>query len=67
MLQADIRYVRTVYDAQQGLSQEHELSSNPAALLSNSDTRGAVRSGQSRDLQGEVSVSLKVFWCHHLN
>ncbi|XP_072227499.1 protein Shroom3 isoform X2 [Leuresthes tenuis] len=51
MLQADIRYVRTVYDAQQGLSQEHELSSNPAALLSNSDTRGAVRSGQSRDLQ----------------
>ncbi|KAM4527733.1 protein Shroom3 isoform 2-T2 [Odontesthes bonariensis] len=54
MLQADIRYVQTVYDAQQGLSQEHELSSNPAALLGNSDARGAVRSGQSRDLQGSV-------------
>ncbi|KAM9735515.1 protein Shroom3 isoform 2-T2 [Menidia menidia] len=51
MLQADMRYVRTVYDPQQGLSQEHELGSNSAALLGNSDTRGAARSGQSRDLQ----------------
>ncbi|KAM4720431.1 protein Shroom3 isoform 2-T2 [Anableps anableps] len=45
MLQADIRYVRTVYDAQQGLSQEHELNSS----------RGGARSGPGRDHQGSVS------------
>ncbi|MED6287902.1 hypothetical protein CHARACLAT_021118, partial [Characodon lateralis] len=44
MLQADIRYVRTVYDAQQGLSQEHELNSS----------RGGARSGPGRDHQGSV-------------
>ncbi|XP_067431168.1 protein Shroom3 isoform X1 [Thunnus thynnus] len=54
MQQADIRYIRTVYDTQQGLSQEHELSSTSAALLRNNDSRGA-RGGQSRDLQGSVS------------
>ncbi|XP_038143069.1 protein Shroom3 isoform X1 [Cyprinodon tularosa] len=41
MLQADMRYVRTVYDAQQGLSQEHELNSSR-------------RSGPGRDPQGSV-------------
>lgn len=50
MQQADIRYVRTVYDAQQGLSQEHELSS--AALLRNSDSRGGGGLRPSRDQQG---------------
>ncbi|XP_028273335.1 protein Shroom3 isoform X2 [Parambassis ranga] len=49
MQQADMRYVRTVYDAQQGLSQEHELSSTSAALLRKSDSRGGSRTGQSRD------------------
>ncbi|XP_073334647.1 protein Shroom3 [Pagrus major] len=53
MQQADIRYVRTVYDGQQGLSQEHELSSTSTAFLRNSDSRsgGGARLGQSRDLQ----------------
>ncbi|XP_046870704.1 protein Shroom3 isoform X2 [Hypomesus transpacificus] len=40
MQQADIRYVRTVYDPQQGVSQEHEVSSASAALLRNSEARG---------------------------
>ncbi|KAE8284788.1 Protein Shroom3 Shroom-like protein [Larimichthys crocea] len=59
MQQADIRYVRTVYDTQQGLSQEHELSSTSAALLRNSNSKGVVgsRSGLSRDLQGGVCYS----------
>lgn len=48
--QADMRYVQTVYDAQQGLSQEHELSS--AALLRNSESRGEGGTRPSRDLQG---------------
>uniref|UniRef100_UPI003AAECD5B protein Shroom3 n=1 Tax=Centroberyx gerrardi TaxID=166262 RepID=UPI003AAECD5B len=54
MQQADIRYVRTVYDAQQGLSQEQELSSASAALLRNSDSRGGggLRAGLGRELQG---------------
>ncbi|XP_026153784.1 protein Shroom3 isoform X2 [Mastacembelus armatus] len=54
MHQADMRYARTVYDKQQGLSQEHELSS--AALLHNSDFRGGggVRPGLNRELQGSV-------------
>lgn len=56
MQQADIRYIRTIYDNQQGLSQEHELSSTSAALLRNNDSRSA-RGGQSRDLQGKVLVS----------
>ncbi|XP_053196500.1 protein Shroom3 [Scomber japonicus] len=51
MQQADIRYIRTIYDTQQGLSQEHELSSTSAALLRNNDSRSA-RGGQSRDVQG---------------
>ncbi|XP_041815752.1 protein Shroom3 isoform X2 [Chelmon rostratus] len=56
MQQADIRYIRTVYDAQQVLSQEHELSSASAALLRNSESRsgGGARVGQSRDLQVSV-------------
>ncbi|XP_062339767.1 protein Shroom3 isoform X2 [Osmerus eperlanus] len=40
MQQADIRYVRTIYDPQQGVSQEHEVSSASAALLRNSEARG---------------------------
>ncbi|XP_041666406.1 protein Shroom3 isoform X2 [Cheilinus undulatus] len=54
--QADMRYVRTVYDAQQGLSQEHELGSSSAALLRSSDSRGSggTRAGPSRDVQASV-------------
>ncbi|XP_047425761.1 protein Shroom3 isoform X2 [Mugil cephalus] len=54
MQQADMRYVRTVYDGQQGHSQEHELSSTSAALLRNSDPSGGARLGLNRDLQGSV-------------
>ncbi|XP_040014157.1 protein Shroom3 isoform X4 [Xiphias gladius] len=56
MQQADIRYVRTVYDAQQGLSQEHDLSTTSAALIRNCDSRGGggTRPGLSRDLQGSL-------------
>ncbi len=59
MQQADISYVQTLYDAQQGLSQEHELSSTSAALLCNSNYRseGGARLGFSRDLEGKVSGS----------
>ncbi|XP_068609036.1 protein Shroom3 [Brachionichthys hirsutus] len=51
MQQADMRYVRTVYDPQQGLSQEHELSS--AGLLRNSDFRNedGATAATNRDLQ----------------
>lgn len=60
MLQADVHNVRTSYDVHQGgLSRERELSSASATLLSSSDSRGAVRSGLNRDLQGKVSVSQK--------
>ncbi|KAI4873901.1 hypothetical protein NFI96_006468 [Prochilodus magdalenae] len=52
MQQADIRYVRTVYDSQQGVSEEHEVSS--AALLRNNETKA-----QSRNVQGGV--------CHRAN
>ncbi|XP_036237486.1 protein Shroom3 [Molothrus ater] len=41
MRQADIRYVRTVYDAQQRISQEYELK--PSALLPGGDSRGPGR------------------------
>lgn len=63
MQQADIRYVRTVYDAQQGLSQEQELSSTSTSLLHNSDSRsgGGATLGLSRDLQGKVFISGLVF------
>nr|XP_020456791.1 protein Shroom3-like isoform X2 [Monopterus albus] len=56
MQQADMRFVQTVYDSQQGLSQEHGLSSTSAALLCNSDSRGGggVRPGLSRDPQVSV-------------
>ncbi|KAL4617313.1 protein Shroom3 isoform X1 [Arapaima gigas] len=40
MRQADIRYVRTVYDPQQGISQEHEVSS--AKVMRNLDARTQV-------------------------
>ncbi|XP_042604189.1 protein Shroom3-like [Cyprinus carpio] len=43
MHQADIRYIRTVYDPQQGVSEEHEISS--AALMKSSDSRAQSRSG----------------------
>ncbi|XP_076614705.1 protein Shroom3 isoform X1 [Chaetodon auriga] len=56
MQQADIRYVRTVYDAQQGLSQEHELSSSSAVLLRSGESRSGegARVSQNRDLQVPV-------------
>ncbi|XP_076850482.1 protein Shroom3 isoform X2 [Brachyhypopomus gauderio] len=46
MQQADIRYVRTIYDPQQGVSEEHEVSS--AAVLRTSDSRAPSRSGSSQ-------------------
>lgn len=63
MRQTDTRYVHMVYDTQQGLSQEHEMSSISSALLRNSDSRGGVVAslGLSRDLQGKVPVSGMVF------
>ncbi|XP_068562073.1 protein Shroom3 isoform X2 [Cebidichthys violaceus] len=56
MQQADVCYVRTVSEAQQGLSQEHELSSASTASLRNSDSRGGggARPVLNRDLQGSV-------------
>lgn len=41
MRQADIRYVRTVYDAQQRVSQEYEVK--PSALLPGGDARGRLQ------------------------
>ncbi|XP_051733789.1 protein Shroom3 isoform X2 [Ctenopharyngodon idella] len=43
MQQADIRYIRTVYDPQQGVSEEHEITS--AALMRTNDSRAQSRSG----------------------
>lgn len=58
MQQADIHYVRTVYDNKQRLLQEHELSSTSAALLHNADSRSrGPASSHSRDLQGNVTAS----------
>ncbi|XP_026873531.2 protein Shroom3 isoform X1 [Electrophorus electricus] len=54
MQQADIRYVRTIYDTQQGVSEEHEVSS--AALQKTRESRAQSRSGSS---QGGV--------CHRAN
>nr|XP_055035612.1 protein Shroom3 isoform X1 [Misgurnus anguillicaudatus] len=42
MQQADIRYVRTVYDPQQGVSEEHDVSS--AALMRTNENRTQSRS-----------------------
>lgn len=57
MQQADIHYVRTVYDNKQRLLQEHELSSTSPALLHKADSRSrGPASGHSRDLQGTVTV-----------
>ncbi|XP_020495687.1 protein Shroom3 isoform X1 [Labrus bergylta] len=55
--QADMRYVRSVYDAQQGLSQEQELGSTSAALQRNNDSRGGggSRTALNRDVQGSVA------------
>ncbi len=52
MQQADIRYIRTVYDPQQGLSEEHEITS--AALVRSSDSKVHSRSG---NVSGQI--------CHH--
>ncbi|XP_061654876.1 protein Shroom3 isoform X3 [Phyllopteryx taeniolatus] len=56
MQQAGMRYIRTVYNAQQGLSQEQELSSPSAVSLRNSDSRSweGVKGGQSRDPPSRV-------------
>ncbi|TRY94980.1 hypothetical protein DNTS_004655 [Danionella cerebrum] len=43
MQQADIRYIRTVYDPKQGVSEEHEITS--AALLRTNDSREQSKSG----------------------
>ncbi|XP_030598856.1 protein Shroom3 [Archocentrus centrarchus] len=55
MHQADVRYVQTVYDNQQGLSQEHELNSTSAVFLRSSDSRSGGGSRPGRDLHGSVS------------
>ncbi|XP_061658170.1 protein Shroom3 isoform X2 [Syngnathoides biaculeatus] len=56
MQQADMRYIRTVYSAQQGLSQEQELSSPSALSSRNGDSRSGegVKGAQSRDPPGGV-------------
>ncbi|XP_026091041.1 protein Shroom3-like isoform X3 [Carassius auratus] len=43
MQQADIRYIRTVYDPQQGVSEEQEISS--AGIMRSGDSRAQSRSG----------------------
>ncbi|XP_034751390.1 protein Shroom3 isoform X2 [Etheostoma cragini] len=58
--QADICYVQTVYDAQQGLSQEHELSSPSVAMMRTSNSRGGARPGLNQDRQDSVGGV-----CHH--
>ncbi|CAI5666246.1 unnamed protein product [Oreochromis niloticus] len=55
MHQSDMRYAPSVYDTQQGIFQEHELSSNSAVFLRNSDSRGGARSGIGRDPQASAS------------
>ncbi|XP_032396199.1 protein Shroom3 isoform X2 [Etheostoma spectabile] len=52
--QADICYVQTVYDTQQGLSQENELSSPSVALMRTSNSRGGARPGLNQDRQDSV-------------
>ncbi|XP_054612599.1 protein Shroom3 isoform X2 [Dunckerocampus dactyliophorus] len=54
MQQADVHYIRTVYNTQQELAQEQELTSTPTLSLRNSDSRsaGGEKGGQSRDPQG---------------
>ncbi|KAK3524572.1 hypothetical protein QTP70_029884 [Hemibagrus guttatus] len=54
MQQADIRYVRTVYDSQQGMSSEHEVLS--AAILKANESKAQSRCGS---IQGRV--------CHRSN
>ncbi|XP_038590046.1 protein Shroom3 isoform X3 [Micropterus salmoides] len=55
MQQADIRYIQTVYNTQQGLSQRHELSSTSSAVLCNSDSKGDVGMRPDlSDLQGSM-------------
>uniref|UniRef100_A0A1A7WUF7 Shroom family member 3 n=2 Tax=Iconisemion striatum TaxID=60296 RepID=A0A1A7WUF7_9TELE len=51
---AELLQARTLYDTQQGLSHEPELSSTSATLLSNNDSRGGMRSGLTREVQGSV-------------
>lgn len=46
MQQADIRYVRTVYDSQQGVSEEHEV---PSTALKTNEAKA-----QSKSVQGGV-------------
>lgn len=64
MQQADVHYVRTVYDDQQRLVQEHELSCTSAALLRNAHPRSrGPTPGLSRDLQGNApAVSFCLNW-----
>lgn len=59
MQHADIRYIRTVYNTQQGLSQERELSSPSALSLHNDDSRSGegAKGGHSRDPPSKVPRS----------
>lgn len=56
--QADMCYVRTHYDGQQGLSPEQEMRSASAALTCNSSSSrssSGAPPGQGRDGRGEVA------------
>lgn len=57
MQQADMHYVRTVYDDQQRLVQEQELSSTSAALLRHTDARSREPTpGLMQDLLGNAAA-----------
>nr|XP_049593110.1 protein Shroom3 isoform X4 [Syngnathus scovelli] len=57
MQQADIRYIRTLYNAQQGLSQEQELRSPLSLHSSDSRSGEGAKGGHSRDLPSKVPCS----------
>ncbi|XP_076020035.1 protein Shroom3 isoform X2 [Genypterus blacodes] len=55
--QADIHYVRTVYDTQQRCPPEHEISATSAELLRNNNkalSGGVARTGQGQDQRGSA-------------
>ncbi|XP_030623773.1 protein Shroom3 [Chanos chanos] len=54
MQQADIRYVRTIYDPQQGVSEEHEVTST--GLMRTNESRAQVRGGSGQG-RGNSSCS----------
>ncbi|XP_069043484.1 protein Shroom3 isoform X2 [Lepisosteus oculatus] len=58
MRQADIRYVRTVYDPQQGISEEHEVSSSALARSNEARIQAEARGdGIVRSMSNEKHAS----------